>query len=363
MGFQCGIVGLPNVGKSTLYNALTQSKIDAANYPFCTIEPNVGIVALPDTRLNQLAKIVSPQQVIPTTMKFVDIAGLVAGAASGEGLGNKFLAHIREVQAIAHVVRCFEDEEITHVNGMINPLSDIETIDTELCLADLESISKAIIKNGKLLRTGDKDAKKRQVELDKINDFLSNTGPLREMESSELANEIIHDLQLLSAKPIILVTNVKEGQFDDNPYVEQVESYAKAKNIKVVAVCAAIEAEIVELDESDKAEFLAELGLEQSGLDNLITTGYDILGLQTFFTAGEKEVRAWTVATGSSAQQAAGVIHTDFIKGFIRAEIIAFDDYISCGGENAAKESGLWRLEGKDYTVKDGDVIYFRVNS
>jgi GTP-binding protein YchF len=360
MGFNCGIVGLPNVGKSTLFNALTKAGIEAANYPFCTIEPNTGIVAMPDSRLNNVANIAQSTKVIPTTMEFVDIAGLVAGAAKGEGLGNKFLANIREANAIAHVVRCFENDDITHVAGKVDPQADIDTINTELCLADLESIEKALQKTNKLAKTGNKDAIKQQQILDIIKQHLDAGKPVRLLhDDTKLA---VKHLQLLTAKPTLYIANVNEEGFTNNPYLDQVRSIAETEGATVVPVCAAIEAEIAELDDEDKQSFLDDLGLKEPGLNRVIRAGYELLSLQTYFTAGPKEARAWTVKTGATAPQAAGVIHTDFEKGFIRAEVIGYEDYITHNGEAGAKETGKWRLEGKEYIVQDGDVIHFRFN-
>lgn len=362
MGFKCGIVGLPNVGKSTLFNALTQAGIEAANYPFCTIEPNVGVVPVPDARLDQLAALVQPQRVLPATMEFVDIAGLVAGASQGEGLGNKFLAHIREVQAIAHVVRCFEDDDIAHVAGRIDPLADIEVIDTELALADLDTVEKALARTAKLAKSGDKAARFREGLLQRVRDHLDSGAPARALAWADEERRALHELNLLTGKPTLYIANVAESGFGDNPCLARVRQRAEREGAAVVPVCAAIEAEIAELSEEEKGEFLADLGLDEPGLNRVIRAGYELLGLQTYFTAGEKEVRAWTVRRGATAPQAAGVIHTDFEKGFIRAEVIAFADYIACGGEQGAKEAGKWRLEGKDYLVQDGDVIHFRFN-
>lgn len=362
MGFKCGIVGLPNVGKSTLFNALTSASVGAENFPFCTIEPNSGVVPMPDPRLDKIACIVKPARVVPTSMEFVDIAGLVEGASKGEGLGNQFLANIRETDAIAHVVRCFDDENIAHVAEKVDPARDIEVINTELQLADLETLDKAIARVQRVAKSGDKEAIASRQFLETVQSHINTGHPARTLPLTPEQRVEIRDLHLLTMKPVLYIANVDEGGFEHNPYLDRVSEIAEAEGAEVVAICAKLEAEIAELQDEEKIEFLRDMGMDEPGLDRVIRAGYRLLGLQTFFTAGPKEVRAWTVVQGATAPQAAGVIHTDFEKGFIRAEVVAYEDFVAGGGEAGAKDAGKWRLEGKEYRVQDGDVIHFRFN-
>lgn len=362
MAVKCGIVGLPNVGKSTLFNALTKAGIAAENFPFCTIEPNSGIVSIPDERLDKLAAIVVPQKTIPTTMEFTDIAGLVAGASKGEGLGNQFLANIRECDALSHVVRCFEDSNVTHVSDKIDPASDIETINTELALSDLESVDKYLLRTSKVAKSGDKDAQRQVIVLEKVKAHLDEAKQVRSLNLTKEELADLYSLHLLTVKPVMYIANVDEDGFENNPHLDTVRAIAEAEGAVVVAICNKLEAEIAELDDDERLEFLEDLGMDEPGLDRVIRAGYTLLGLQTYFTAGVKEVRAWTVKKGATAPQAAAVIHTDFEKGFIRAEVTAYQDFVDNNGENGAKDAGKWRLEGKEYIVQDGDVVHFRFN-
>jgi len=362
MALHCGIVGLPNVGKSTLFNALTKATIAAENYPFCTIDPNVGVVPVPDPRMDVLAEIVNPERILPTTIEFVDIAGLVAGASKGEGLGNQFLGNIRETDAIIHVVRCFEDDNVIHVEGKVDPINDIEVINTELALADMGSVEKALTRSAKIARTGNKDELAKKQTLEKVLAHLDQGKLVRSLDLTEDEVNYIKELCLITLKPTLYIANVQDDGFEDNPMLDKVTAFATAEGANVVAVCAAIEAEIIQLDEDEKQEFLDDLGLEEPGLNRVVRAAYNLLNLATYFTAGVKEVRAWTIPVDATAPQAAGVIHTDFEKGFIRAEVTAYQDFIDNKGEQGAKEAGKWRLEGKDYLVQDGDVVHFRFN-